>query len=783
MRTSKAQIMALSMLLVLSAFVGCLGDDEEPEPEPEPEAVLGCTDSTAENYNGNATEDDGSCTFAATTTTVKIGLLSPITGPIAVYAPGFSDAANVAIAELNAANAAYVFELVVGDSGCDGTTAASAAQTLVDAGVAGIAGAACSGATLGAIEVAKAASTPMVSYASTSPAITAHADDGYLFRVVPSDAQQGQAMAAVAAAESFSNVALIYMTNDYGAGLADAFEGSWLGDNESFCVKVGYDADVTDFSTIVQQVADGGCGSVVSVTYATDGAGIVEELAAQGVDVPFLGADGIADLAFVGEFSDASAVAGIMATKPSPGSDSSEKTAFEAAYTAAGGDAGGIYTAETYDAVNIIAAAAMADSDGDLRDDLATIGTNYAGASGVHTFMASGDVVGSGYQVCFFWSSTNLDCGKSWNLADGLGGGWSDTRTTIKIGLLSPITGPIAVYAPGFSDAAYVAISELNANNPDYNFELVVGDSGCDGTTAASAAQTLVDAGVAGIAGAACSGATLGAIEVAKAASTPMVSYASTSPAITAHGDDNYLFRVVPSDAQQGQALAAVASNEMFENVALIYMTNDYGAGLADAFEASWGEDLCVKHGYDQDTTDYTSIVDQIVNNNCDSVVSVTYATDGAGILEEMAVQGVEVAFLGADGIADMGFEAEFSDNSTLGGVRATKPSPGGDSAEKTAFEAAYAAAGGDPGGIYTAETYDAVMIIGLAAMADNNSDLRDDLATVGTNYAGASGTHTFMASGDVVGSGYLVCAFSYDGSAVSFSCDQTWNLADGLQG
>ena len=32
--------------------------------------------------------------------TVKIGLLAPQTGPIAQYAPGFEDAANVAIAEL-----------------------------------------------------------------------------------------------------------------------------------------------------------------------------------------------------------------------------------------------------------------------------------------------------------------------------------------------------------------------------------------------------------------------------------------------------------------------------------------------------------------------------------------------------------------------------------------------------------------------------------------------------------------------------------------------------------
>ena len=79
------------------------------------------------------------------------------------------------------------------------------------------------------------------------------------------DAQQGQAMAAVASAESFSDVALIYMTNDYGAGLADSFEDSW---SEALCVKVGYDQDATDFTTTVQQVADGDCGSIVSVTPA-----------------------------------------------------------------------------------------------------------------------------------------------------------------------------------------------------------------------------------------------------------------------------------------------------------------------------------------------------------------------------------------------------------------------------------------------------------------------------------------------------------------------------------
>jgi branched-chain amino acid transport system substrate-binding protein len=735
-------------------------------------------DSTATNYNSDATEDDGSCEFAPTVTTIKIGLLSPITGPIAVYAPGFADSADVAISELNANNPSYNFELVVGDSGCDGTTAGNAAQTLIDAGVVGIAGAACSGATLGAIEVAKAAGTPMVSYASTSPAITAHDDDGYLFRVVPSDAQQGQAMAAVATGAGFSNPALLYMTNDYGAGLADVFEATFGADN--ICVKIGYDQDATDFSTAVSSVSDSDCDSVVTVTYATDGAGIIEEMAAQGLDLPFLGADGIADMGFVEEFSDAEAVDGVTATKPAPGGASPEKAAFDTAYTAAGGDPSGIYTHETYDAVMIIAAAAMADSDDDLRDDLAAVGTNYAGASGTHSFDANGDVGGSGYLICEFArynGQTGFGCPGSWARDSGM----ADNTVTIKIGLLSPITGPIAVYAPGFSDAANVAIAELNALNPAYNFELVVGDSGCDGTTAASAAQTLIDAGVVGIAGAACSGATLGAIEIAKAAGTPMVSYASTSPAVTDHNDNGYLFRVVPSDAQQGQAMAAVATGAGFSNPALLYMTNDYGAGLADAFEANWDGDLCVKIGYDQDATDFSTAVSSVSDNDCDSVVTVTYATDGAAIIEEMGIQSLDLPFLGADGIADLAFTEAFSDNSSLDGVMATKPAPGGASPEKAAFEAAYSAAGGDPGGIYTAETYDAVMIIAAAAMADSDGDLRDDLAAVGTNYTGASGAHSFDANGDVGGSGYLVCVFAVTDGVASLSCPGSWTREGGL--
>ena len=141
----------------------------------------------------------------------------------------------------------------------------------------------------------------------------------------------------------------------------------------------------------------------------------------------------------------------------------------------------------------------------------------------------------------------------------------------IKIGLLNPATGPIAVYAPGFTIASQVAIGYMNTIQPlNFQFSVIEADSGCDGTTAATAAQTLIDAGVVGIAGAACSGATLGAIDVAADAGVPMISYASTSPAITSHDDGGYLFRVVPSDAQQGAALADAYKASGYTNPAVI---------------------------------------------------------------------------------------------------------------------------------------------------------------------------------------------------------------------
>jgi len=724
-------------------------------------------------------------------TTTKIGLLNPLTGPIAVYAPPFTVAAQMAIDDLNAAAASVgvdmTFELVEADSGCSGDVASGAAQSLVDAGVVGVAGAACSGASMAANAVLNAAGVVQVSYASTNPGLSdADAYPGF-WRVVPSDAIQGPAMADMAAAAGASNPALIHMTNDYGSGLADAFEGAWGTDN--LCTKIGYEDTQTDFAAEVQAIADAGCGSIVMVSYSTDGAAILETAAVLGVSLPTFGADGIADAAFLEDFSVPAIANGVMATKPRAGSSAGD---FVDECSMDETCAGGIYTAETYDAVMMIGQAAMHENGANMASHLSMTGVDYAGASGTHTFLSNGDVAGAGYDICSFTALSSSDiyfnCMQWWSAIDGLQA-TEFTGMTVKIGFLNPMTGPIAVYAPGFGAAAAIALQTMNIAGwgNGLQFEMVMADSGCDGTAAATAAQTLIDAGVVAVVGAACSGATMGANAVLSAAGIPMISYASTNPGLSDAEAYPLFFRVVPSDAIQGPALNDVVAADSGSDVALMYMTNDYGSGFADSFTAAHGADnLCASIGYEETTTDFTSAVQQVMDNSCGSVVLISYAADGAAIVEELAAQSFTGQIFGGDGVAEEGLCASMSDPTMCDGIVATKPASATPNERSMAFAALCGAVDDCAAGIYTAEAFDAMIIVGFAVFASFSSPegtpLSALISAVGQGFVGASGVHTFTAGGDVGGNGYCVGTFNAaDDGTVSFDCDRFWSLEGGI--
>ena len=442
----------------------------------------------------------------------------------------------------------------------------------------------------------------------------------------------------------------------------------------------------------------------------------------------------------------------------------------------------------------MIGHAAMMEDGENMGMHVPMVGDAYAGDSGTHTFLDNGDVGGSGYDVCTFAHVPTFgeyfNCDRMWE-AGGAGVTAAPFMgATIKIGFLNDATGPIAVYANGFVAASQIALGLANTIGYSNNvqFEIVYADSGCDSTMGGSAAQTLVDAGVWGVVGAACSGASMGANAVLSAAGIPQVSYASTSPALSDATAYPSFYRVVPSDAFQGSVVAEVMTADAQDNVAVIHMTNAYGSGLADAFVANMDSaSICTQIGYEETATDFSTIVSTVVNDGCTSVMMVSYAADGAMLIEEMSLQGFTGAIYGADGIAEVGLAADMADKSLVDGVIATKPAAAGGMTTVGMVFAAQCMANPDcAGGIYTAEAFDAVYIVAFAAFtALATPGITPDMAIAGTGNGleGASGGITFMANGDVPAAGFCIGEFSHDATTdtVSYDCARNWDPVNGI--
>ena len=722
--------------------------------------------------------------------TIKLGFLNDASGPISQFAAPFTFAWGAAMDDLNAMGDDYVFEVIEADSGCDGTMAQSAAQSLVDSGVVAVAGAACSGASMGANAILSAAGIPMVSYASTSPALSDATAYPHFYRIVPSDALQGQAAADMIAASGVSNTAVVHMTNSYGSGLADAVALNLGADN--VCLQSGYEETTTDFAAAVQAVMDAGCDSVFLGSYSADGAMIVETMAVMGATIPIFSADGMAGEAALNDYTNPAAANGIEVTRPRAAAAGAG--VFAAACAADDVCSTGIFTSEAYDAVMMIGHAAMHEDGANMGAHVPMVGDDYAGDSGTHTFLDNGDVGGSGYDVCTFHHVPTygeyFNCDRMWEAGgDGVTAvEWMGA--TVKIGFLNDATGPIAVYAAGFVAASQIGVSLANTigYSNGVQFEIVYADSGCDGAMGQSAAQSLVDAGVWGAVGAACSGASMGANAVLSAAGIPQVSYASTSPALSDASAYPGFFRVVPSDAFQGSVIADVMTTDGHDNVAVLHMTNAYGAGLADAFVANMAADsVCTQIGYDEATTDHSGSVQSIIDAGCTSVMMVSYASDGAAIIEELASQGYSGAIYGADGVAEEGLAADMSDKSLVDGIIATKPAAaGGMSTVGYVFAALCAQSPDCAGGIYTAEAFDAVTIVAFAAFtALATPGLDANMAVMGTGqgWEGASGAISFMDNGDVPAAGFCIGEFSHDATTdtVSYDCARNWDPVNGI--
>lgn len=363
--------------------------------------------------------------------------------------------------------------------------------------------------------------------------------------------------------------------------------------------------------------------------------------------------------------------------------------------------------------------------------------------------------------------------------------GWADD---VKVGALMGITGPLANFIPPIMNAAKLAEADVNAGGGilgGNNFVLVVADGQAAPQPSVDAASKLVNLeNVAAVMGGLSSGATIAA---ANAVTIPnkilQVSPTATSPAMTALEDDDYVYRIVPSDNYQGEVLANIVMDEGLEKVAVAYVNNDYGVGIANTFKAAFeakGGTITAFEKHEDKKNSYRGELATLASSGADALVVIAYAAgSGAKIVKQSLENGFFDRFIGTDGLRDDILIEQVGADALATSFFSSPTSKGDNPASgelRKRFDETYGEGSDKP---FVDQTYDATMLIALAIEKAGSTDreaikmaLREVANAPGEivgpgewakavkliadgkdiNYEGASGSHEFDENGDVAG-------------------------------
>lgn len=141
----------------------------------------------------SACASSGSTTTGGKDLSLKIGSILPQTGTLAVLGPPEIAGVDLAVKDINAANAGLKISVTHKDSGDTSTDIATQSATaLLASGVSVIVGAASSGVSKTIIDQITTANVIEISGANTSPDFSNYPDNGYYWRTAPSDVLQGR---------------------------------------------------------------------------------------------------------------------------------------------------------------------------------------------------------------------------------------------------------------------------------------------------------------------------------------------------------------------------------------------------------------------------------------------------------------------------------------------------------------------------------------------------------------------------------------------------------------
>lgn len=344
-----------------------------------------------------------------------------------------------------------------------------------------------------------------------------------------------------------------------------------------------------------------------------------------------------------------------------------------------------------------------------------------------------------------------------------LGGSAWAQNAVVTIAHVGPTSGPIAHLGKDNENGAVLAVEELNAagvtiGGKKVTFKLMAEDDAADPKQGTAVAQKLADAKVAGVVGHMNSGTTIPASRIYNDADIPQISPSATNPKYTRQGFKT-AFRVVADDTQLGGTMGRYAVNTLkAKNIAVIDDRTAYGQGVADEFAkavTAAGGTIVAKEFTNDKATDFSSILTTIKSKKPDLLFFGGMDSVGGPMMRQMKSLGLNVKFMGGDGICSAQFVKLAGDAvsekqvycAEAGGVEG-KAKSGLD-----AFKVQYKKRFGTDVQMYAPYVYDSVKLMVAAMVKAGSSEPAKYLpALAATKYQGITGPISFDAKGDING-------------------------------
>lgn len=340
-------------------------------------------------------------------------------------------------------------------------------------------------------------------------------------------------------------------------------------------------------------------------------------------------------------------------------------------------------------------------------------------------------------------------------LALGYGAAAAASAAEIKIGMVTPITGPAAESGKYAQIGAKMAIDEINAAGGvnGNTLTLVVEDDQTTNPGAVAAFSRLASQSDISV--------FLGSIRSTQVdAMSPdivklgkPVFIGGTAPQLT-HQGNQWLFRCRPNDSYSARVIADFGVDTLgLKKWAIVHSTDAFGTGGMTALTAalkSHGLEPALVQGYPNQSPDFSAVVLAVKSSGADVIGSYFTFENDLGIFAKQLKQlGVQSKWVGSPSITTA--TAIKLAGPTLNGTYGIADFAADSSPEAKAFSTKYEAIAHAIADNFSSWTFDAVHIAAKAMTDAKSTDpakVREAILAI-KGYKGVEGTYNFDQNGD----------------------------------